>query len=113
MRTFINCLLFTVLIYSVSSTINPSKIKKGKQKVQEAVVNKGPKLFSVYERNLVDSEPLASDIVAEAHTYYKERSLKNFNGTVLGYVTPVSSYLMKNLKYPGNNKRILVELSWL
>lgn len=95
MRFLLNGLVITILVYSVSSTLNPSKNKKGKQKSQDTAeikVNKGPQFHSVYERNLVDSEPLASDIVAQAHTYYKEKSLKNFNGTVLGYVTPVSSY---------------------
>src|SRR5690349_9769991 len=91
MKALLNYLVIIILICSVSSTINPSKNKKGKQKTAAADVkfNKGPQLFSVYERNLVDQEPLASEIVAEAHTYYKERSIKNFNGTTLGYVTPV------------------------
>lgn len=93
MKALLDYFLVALLICCVSSTINPSKNKKGKQKTQEVAdlkINKGPQLLSVYDRNLVDNEPLASDIVSEAHTYYKERSVKNFNGTVLGYVTPVN-----------------------
>lgn len=85
--------IFIVLIAHASATINPSKNKKVKQKSQpevtKVVVNKGPVERSVYERNLVDNEPLSSEILSEAHTYYHETSLKNFNGTLLGYVTPV------------------------
>lgn len=86
------------------STLNPSKNKaKSKQKVKEVVNSKsGAQEKSVYDRNLVVQEPLAVDIVSEANTYYKETSLKNFNGSVLGYVTPVSRqtvFLSSSLKF--------------
>lgn len=113
MKALLSCLVITYLICSVSSTINPSKNKKGKQKSQTAAdvkINKGPQLLSVYDRNLVDNEPLASDIVAEANTYYKERSVKNFNGTLLGYVTPVSQFARRR---NFSIKIFLVELSRL
>lgn len=83
----------TVFVVTVSATLNPSKNKKAKAKPEKVInvtVNKGPQEKSVYEKNLVDNEPLASSIISEAHTYYHDTSLKNFNGTVLGYVTPVS-----------------------
>ncbi|CRK90630.1 CLUMA_CG004332, isoform A [Clunio marinus] len=96
MKIIFSYILLILLISCVSSTLNPSKNKKGKTKSskQEAnfKVNKGPQEQSVYERNLVNNEPLASDIISEAHTYYKDTSLKNFNGTVLGYVTPWNSH---------------------
>lgn len=84
-------LIIALIASFVSATINPAKNKKTKQKTQaEAKINVGPQEKSVYERNLVENEPLASEILAESGTYYRETSLKNFNGTVLGYVTPVS-----------------------
>lgn len=92
MKFLLNVVLLTVLVACVNATINPSKTKKAKQKTSAEVnvkINKGPQERSVYERNLVDHEPLASEIIAEAHTYYKDTSLKNFNGSLLGYVTPV------------------------
>lgn len=92
MKILLNGVLIITAISCVSSTINPSKNKKGNKRNQEphsVKINKGPQEKSVYERNLVESEPLASDIIAEAHTYYKYTNLKNFNGSVLGYVTPV------------------------
>lgn len=92
MQIFLKIVVGIALLTSVKATINPSKSKKTKQKTAAEVnvkINKGPQERSVYERNLVDHEPLASEIIAEAHTYYKDTSLKNFNGSLLGYVTPV------------------------
>jgi chitinase domain-containing protein 1 len=99
MKILLNYVLVIALVVAcVSATINPSKNKKSKQKAQQAEVkikvNVGPQEKSVYERNLVDNEPLASEIIAESGTYFKHTSLKNFNGTVLGYVTPVSENLI-------------------
>lgn len=84
-------IVLILLTTCVSATINPSKNKKGKQKISDVnvKVNKGPQEKSVYDKNLVDIEPLASEIIAEAHTYYRETYIKNFNGSLLGYVTPV------------------------
>lgn len=94
MKILLNSVWLIALAACVSSTLNPSKNKKGKQKSQEAIVkiNKGPVDKSVYDRNLVDNEPMAADILSEANTYYENTHLKNFNGTVLGYVTPVSLF---------------------
>jgi chitinase domain-containing protein 1 len=75
------CVFLIALFATVSATLNPSKNKKGKQKTEKVVnikVNKGPQEKSVYERNLVDNEPLATDIIREAHAYYHDTSLKNF-----------------------------------
>jgi hypothetical protein len=77
-----------------SATLNPSK-KKGKSKnskndVAEIKMNSGPVDLNIFDRQLVEMEPLASRIIEEANTYYKDTSIKNFNETVLAYVTPVS-----------------------
>lgn len=104
MKLLVASVFVLTVVTCVSATINPSKAKKGKQKSPEVVnvkENKGPQEKSVYERNLVDNEPQASQIVAEAHTYYHDTSLKNFNGTVLGYVTPVKfdSFDLNKIKF--------------
>jgi len=115
MKFVLNGLVIIALISCVSSTINPSKNKKGKQKNQEPTnvkLNKGPQESSVYDRNLVESEPLASDIVAEAHTYYRDTRLKNFNGTVLGYVTPWNSHGYDVAKICGPKLNIISPV-WL
>lgn len=81
--------LILALISCTSATLGPSKTKKQKAS-QEIKIFDGPVGENVFERGLVVAEPLASQIVAEANTYYVGTSIKNFNGTVLGYVTPVS-----------------------
>lgn len=95
MKIYINLFVIQLLFALTFATLYP-KDKKSKQKkksddVDEAkfVINKGPVSETVYERNLVNTHPLASDIIAESGTYYQNTKLKHFNGTVLGYVTPV------------------------
>lgn len=94
MQILVTCVIIIALITCISATINPSKNKKAKQKTStekvDLKIKKGAQDESVYERSLVDNEPLASDILIESNTYYKDTSLKNFNGTLLGYVTPVN-----------------------
>lgn len=89
MTTAIFLLILLTLISITTATINPSKNKKVK-KAPEVKQNTGPYATNVFERDLVDPEPLASSIVSEANTYFIDTSLRNFNGMVLGYVTPVS-----------------------
>lgn len=95
--------LIMTLVTGVLATLGPSNTKKGKQKTPpEIKMNVGPVDKNVFDRGLVEAEPLASAIISEANTYYKDTSLKNFNGVVLGYVTPVknskiSPLLIKNV----------------
>lgn len=88
-------LVIIALITCSSATLGPSKTKKGKQKIsQDIKINDGPVYENVFERGLVTEDLLANRIVAEANTYFVDTSIKNFNGTVLGYVTPVSIKLI-------------------
>lgn len=81
-------LITCLLISSAHSTLNP-KSKKSKKNSSEVKTNSGPVSLSVFERGFVDAEPQAVNIIQEANTYFQETGIKNFNGTVLGYVTPV------------------------
>ena len=91
MNKVIILLISVLFINAVASTLSPSKNKKGKQqKDKELIIKTGPVEKNVYERELVIEEPTGNSIVIESGTYFKETGLKNFNGTVLGYVTPVS-----------------------
>lgn len=49
----------------------------------------GPIRESVFDRNLIEDEPSSKGILIENGAYYEDTSLRHFNGTVLGYVTPV------------------------
>lgn len=78
-------------IPSIGTTISPSsKGKKGKTP-KELKINVGPIGESVFDRGLIDDEPMSNDILIENGAYYKHTNVRNFNNTVLGYVTPVSS----------------------
>lgn len=49
--------------------------------------------MNVFDRGLVDDEePLGKDILVESGAYYKDTTDRNFNGTVLGYVTPWNNH---------------------
>jgi len=91
-------LLVPLLAISVHSTLTPNS-KKSKKNPPEVKMNSGPVNLDVFERGLVDAEPQSLSIIQEANTYYRETSLKNFNGTVLGYVTPVNFCLLSNKNF--------------
>ncbi len=81
-----------VILCEVHCTLSPSnKSKKGSKtgKEKEFKIKVGPQQYSVFDRNLIEDEPLARDILVESGSYYKETENRLFNGTVLGYVTSV------------------------
>lgn len=88
--------LLAVILHLNDATLSPSK--KGKKVVKELKTKKGPQSTSVIDRNLIEEEPVARDILLEHATYFRDTDLKLFNGTVLGYVTPVS-----HIRFHGGN----------
>ncbi|XP_001869617.2 chitinase domain-containing protein 1 [Culex quinquefasciatus] len=74
------------------ATLSPSDIKNKGKKVKELKTKQGPQANSVFERGLVQQEPSAKDILVENAAYHEVTSLKNFNGKVLGYVTPWNNH---------------------
>jgi hypothetical protein len=96
MKISLKLVILNILITTSIATINP-RDKKAKQKKKtidqheiNIEVNQGPVPLNVYDRDLVHSTPLSNDIVRESRTYHEKTNIKNFNETVLGYVTPVS-----------------------
>ena len=79
-----------LLVVTTNGTLSPSDTQKKGKKVKELKLKTGKIASSVFQRNLIDEEPLAKDILVENGAYYEDTSTKLFNGTVLGYVTPVS-----------------------
>lgn len=83
-------LLFCVILSQVNCTLSPSnKAKKKPPKEKELKIKVGPQDKSVFDRNLIEEEPSAKDILIESGAYYKNTGNRLFNGTVLGYVTTV------------------------
>lgn len=81
--------IVAIIIPPAISTISPSsKTKKGKLK-QADTPKIGPQRDNVFDRNLIEAEPAGQHILLEHAAYYKNTSNRLFNGTVLGYVTPV------------------------
>lgn len=87
-------LCFVCLFYGaalVESTISPSDKGKKAKASKELKVNSGPIDQNVIERNLIEDEPSAKDILVENAAYYQNTSARLFDGPVLVYVTPVSA----------------------
>lgn len=47
----------------------------------------------VFQRNLLVESPKQQDILRESSRYFQDTKYKRFKGDVLGYCTPVSSYV--------------------
>ncbi|XP_061386615.1 chitinase domain-containing protein 1 [Musca vetustissima] len=69
----------------VQCTITPGKKSQPKPKT-------GPRDESVFELDLIQPEPTSKEILLNCGAYFRDTSLKNFNGTVLGFVTPWNSH---------------------
>lgn len=72
-------------------TLSPDS--KSKSKLKESKFLRGPQDNDVFALDLVSPEPLPKDILMHHDAYYKDTALRHFNGTTLGYVTPVSIQL--------------------
>lgn len=94
---FMISLLLVVVV--VNGTLYPSDKRKQKAKpMREFVLRTGPVDKNVIDRNLIEEEPTPEDIIIESGAYYKDTSLKNFKGTLLAYLAPVSSSSSKGIE---------------
>lgn len=84
--------VLVALVHTSGATLTPSDVKGKGKKVKELKVKQGPQPTSVFDRGLIQEEPSAKDILVESGAYYEETALKNFKGTVLGYVTPWNNH---------------------
>lgn len=82
-------LIFSLALITSATIAPPDKNKKGRQ-TKEFKVNKGPVEKNVVERNLVQDEPTSESILKESATFYKNTSARLFDGSTLGFVTPVN-----------------------
>lgn len=82
----------SVTLLSNATIAPPDKNKKVKP-VKEFKVNKGPVDKNVFERNLVQDEPTSESIIKQSGTYYKNTSARLFDGSTVGFVTPVNILL--------------------
>lgn len=90
-QLFMIFLLLVVVAAVVNGTLYPSDIKRQIVKpMREFILRTGPVDKNVIDRHLVEEEPSPEDIIIESGAYFKDTSLKNFKGTLLAYLQPVS-----------------------
>lgn len=88
---FVRSVLMLLFVSHLAhGTLSPSNKNKKAKSAKDVKVKSGPQPDSVIDRNLVEEEPMARDIIVENAAYYKDTRNRLFNGTVLGYVTPVN-----------------------
>lgn len=87
----ISLVLTLVLLITIEATLAPKAKGANKKtiKQKEFKVINGPQEENVFDRNLVEEEPASRDIISDNAAYYRRTDKKLFNGTILGYVTPV------------------------
>ncbi|KAF7993622.1 hypothetical protein HCN44_010217 [Aphidius gifuensis] len=73
------------------STLSPPKDKQRKDKGKKKDNQKGPVDQSVFDRGLVVKDPKNIDILRESGLYHQDTNHRNFDGEVLGYITPWNS----------------------
>lgn len=83
-------LVLLCVSHLVQATLSPSNKNKKAKSTKDVKVKAGPQPDSVNDRNLIEEEPMARDIIVENAAYYKDTRNRLFNGTLLGYVTPVN-----------------------
>lgn len=89
------CLLLYLafIIATNNATIAPGEGRaksKSTTSVKTLKIYEGLRDQSLQELKLIKPEPSAKDILIYHGTYYRELSQRHFNGTILGYLTPVS-----------------------
>lgn len=86
-------ILYSCLITNnLEATISPGD--KSQKQPKPLKLKTGPREESVFDLDLIDIEPSAKEILINSGSYYKDTTLRHFNGTILGFVTPVCRNLI-------------------
>ena len=116
-RLFCHACILLLLVSEMNTTLS-KRDKKKKAKDSDKVVEYkpskvGPIEKSVHAKSLVIGEELVAKDILENHSgYFKDTSVKNFAGSVLGYVTPWNSHGYDVAKTFGS-KFSLISPVWL
>lgn len=86
----LSCLFIEFIVLAIIAVVNFPEIGN-ETKAAYLKIMDGPQPANVAQLHFIDKLPLAKDIIANNAGYFKETHLRNFNQTILGYVTPVSS----------------------
>lgn len=101
---FLILFLLTV-IYNSDTTLTP-KSPKG-SKVKPNKVKSGPQNYSVFTKKFVMDSPNSKDIIVNHAAFFKEVDEYSYDGMVLGYITPVSHYILELCSFELKNIYLL------
>lgn len=82
--------LVFIVLCSIEATLTPKSRKN--QKLLKSY-RSGPQNRTVYDRNLVTENTSPKEILNNNKAYFREVDNYNFEGQVLGYITPVMKIL--------------------
>ncbi|KAL1498160.1 hypothetical protein ABEB36_009003 [Hypothenemus hampei] len=108
-KNFIILIIIFILVNDLlcSETLSPKnrgnkkkKEEKSSKKLPKPI--KGPQKYSVLDQRLVSEDILAEDILTNHQAFFTETDDYNFNGLVLGYVTPWNNHGYDVAKIFGN-----------
>ena len=116
-RTLCYVCIFLLLASDINCTLSKRDKKKKSKETDKVVEYKpskpGPSEKSVISKSLLSGEELVARNILEHHSaYFKDTFIKNFAGTVLGYVTPWNSHGYDVAKTFGS-KFSLISPVWL
>lgn len=83
--------VFFIIVFSIEATLTPKSRKNLKTSKSYKA---GPQNRSVFDRNLVSAKTSPKDILDNNKAYFREVDNYNFEGQVLGYITPVIIIIM-------------------
>ncbi|CAH0563533.1 unnamed protein product [Brassicogethes aeneus] len=103
-NTILYVLLITLSFNYVYTTLS-KKSPKGQPKevkLKQEKPHKGPQNYTVFAKNLITQNPDISDIIINHAGFFREVDEYNFDGIVLGYVTPWNNHGYDVAKIFGN-----------
>lgn len=96
--TNLSLILVVFAFNLIEGTLSP-KSPKSKKTTEEKFIS-GPQSYSVFDKNLVVENPTYKEIITNNKAYFENTNSYNFDGLLLGYVTPVSiksGYFLKSV----------------
>lgn len=77
-------------VVSASQTLSPKNRGDKKKQDDKYKTKIGPQKYTVFDKKFVTETVASRDILSNYRAFFTETDEYNFNGLVLGYVTPVS-----------------------
>ncbi|XP_056637560.1 chitinase domain-containing protein 1 [Diorhabda sublineata] len=104
MKIQISICTLLIFVQVVVSTLTPKSVKnkEKKSKTTNEKLRLGPQNYTVFNKNLVKEYPTSKEIITNHQAFFREVDEYNFDGIVLGYVTPWNNHGYDIAKIFGN-----------